>query len=137
MAGNDDGVRIWGLNFRLSTDVLGDATDGIEALGIEVKEFFVLDGVEELSYPAEIAQRLSMSRPTMTLHLRNQEKKGVLTREVDPGDLRRHRFTLTPKGSEVARKARGLVSDAYSTRLDRLDLCERDQFGKLLAKFVH
>ena len=135
-ASGDDGARIWGLNFRLSTDVLAEATSGIEALGIEAKEFFVLDGIEDLSYPGEIAKRLSMSRPTMTLHLRNLEKKGLVLREMDQGDLRRHRLALTLQGSEVARKARELVSGAYSHRLNRLDVSERERFGELLAKLT-
>ena len=136
MAGSEDGARIWGLNFRLSTEVLGDATTGIEELGIEAKEFFVLDGVEELSYPAEIARRLSMSRPALTLHLRNLEQKGFLTREVDRADLRRHRLTLTARGNEVARTARRLIAETYDARLDRLSVAEKKRFGKLLAKLV-
>jgi hypothetical protein len=45
MSERGDGARIWGLNFRLSTVVLGEAAAGIEALGIETKEFFVLAGM--------------------------------------------------------------------------------------------
>jgi DNA-binding MarR family transcriptional regulator len=136
MSEKADGARIWGLNYRLSTVVLGEAAGGIEALGIETKEFFVLDGVEELHYPAAIAQRLSMSRPTIALHLRNLEEKGLLTREVDQGDLRRHRLRLTTKGTDIAREARYVLSNAYAARLARLDDGESLQFGKLLAKLV-
>lgn len=136
MAGDSDGTRIWGLNFRLSTVVLEEATPAIEALGIEAKEFFVLDGVEELGYPAMIAQRLSMSRPTIALHLRHLEDKALLTREMDQSDLRRHRLTLTEEGREVTRKARKVLSEAYDARLDRLDASEKEHFAMLLAKLV-
>jgi DNA-binding MarR family transcriptional regulator len=136
MAGKIDGARIWGLNFRLSTVVLGEAAPAIEALGIEAKEFFVLDSVEELSYPAMIAQRLSMSRPTITLHLRHLEDKRLLTREMEQSDLRRHRLRLTDDGREVTNKARRILSDAYDVRLGRLSAVERAHFAALLARLV-
>jgi DNA-binding MarR family transcriptional regulator len=131
-----DGARIWGLNFRLSTVVLGEATPAIKALGIEPKELFVLDGVEDLGYPAPIAERLSMSRPTIALHLRHLEDKALITREMDQSDLRRHRLTLTPHGRTIARRARQLLSEAYDARLNRLSATERDQFAALLAALV-
>lgn len=136
MMGSDDGARIWSLNYRLSTLTLGEATPGIEALGIEAKEFFVLDGVADLTYPAAIADRLSMSRPTITLHVRNLERKRLVTRAMDPTDLRRHRLTLTAKGIDVVRDARRVVSQAYATRLGRLNDAERGRFEGLLAKLV-
>jgi DNA-binding MarR family transcriptional regulator len=136
MADESDGARIWGLNFRLSTVVLGEATPAIEALEIEAKEFFVLDSVEELSYPALIAQRLFMSRPTIALHLRHLEDKGLLTREIDQNDLRRHWLSLTDKGREVTSKAHKILSDAYEERLERLSGVERGHFAALLAKLV-
>ena len=133
---DEEAARVWGLNLRLSTEVLSEATPGIEALGVEAKEFFVLDGAEELSFPAEIAHRLSMSRPALTLHLRNLERKGMLTRAMDQHDLRRHRLTLTDLGREVTAKARRLLSHAYAARLERLSVDERQAFRKLLAKLV-
>lgn len=132
----DAGARVWGLNFRLSTGILDDAAAEMQALGLEVKEFFVLDGVDEQPYPAQIAQRLAMSRPTMTLHLRNLEEKGFLLREIDPTDLRRHRLGLTSKGKVVTRKARKVLSDRYAARLARLDDAEQAEFSRLLEKLV-
>lgn len=136
MAGPSDGARIWSLNFRLSTVVLGEATPAIEALGIETKEFFVLDSVEELNYPALIAERLSMSRPMIALHVRHLEDKGLLTREMDQSDLRRHRLRLTDDGHVTTDKARELLSDCYNARLERFSGAEKDHFAALLAKLV-
>lgn len=133
---DDDGARIWSLNYRLSTLVLGEATPRIEACGIEPKEFFVLDGIHDLAYPAAVAERLSMSRPTITLHVRNLERKGLVTRAVDQSDLRRHRLTLSREGLEVLGKSRQSVSQAYAARLGRLDSVERECFEGLLAKLV-
>ncbi len=136
MATQDDGARIWNLNFHLSTVVLAEATPAIEALGIEAKEFFVLDGVEDLEYPAAIAERLSMSRPMIALHLRQLEEKKLLIREMDRKDLRRHRLSLTPAGLAVTTAARHVLSQAYEARLQRLNRNERERFVALLEKLV-
>jgi DNA-binding MarR family transcriptional regulator len=135
-SGNENGAYVWALNFRLSTGVLNDATIEIEELGIEAKEFFVLDGVDEQPYPAQIATRLAMSRPAVTLHLRNLERKGLLRREIDPVDLRRHRLILTEKGEDITAKARNVLSEKYAARLARLDGDERSEFSKLLEKLT-
>ena len=136
MPDEEHGAHVWSLNFRLSTGVLDEATAEMAAIGVEVKEFFVLDGVKEQPYPAQIATRLSMSRPAVALHLRNLESKGLLRREMDAGDLRRHRLTLTPKGDEVIKRARKVISDKYGARLARLDPSEKEEFSRLLGKLA-
>ena len=132
----EDGARVWSLNFRLSTGVLDEAAAEMEALGIEGKEFFVLDGIVEHPYPARIARRLAMSRPAVTLHLRNLEKKGLVRRDIDVADLRRHRLTLTAKGEVVSGKAKQVIAKKYAARLARLDESERAEFSRLLEKLT-
>ena len=132
----EDGARVWSLNFRLSTGVLDEAAAELAALGLEGKEFFVLDGIAEHPYPAEIARRLAMSKPAVTLHLRNLEKKGLLRRDIDPADLRRHRLTLTTKGEVVSGTARTVIAEKYAARLARLDENERAEFSRLLEKLT-
>ena len=132
----DEATRIWRLNFQLSTGVLDEAAAEIEALGVEVKAFFVLDGVEEQPYPAQLANRLSIPRPTMTLYLKDLEAKGFLSRAIDPGDLRRHRLRLTDSGRTTVAKARAILSRCYGRRLDRLSGPERAAFSTLLEKLA-
>lgn len=131
-AGSADAARLWTLNFRLLTGVIDEAARGIEALGFEVREFFVLDGVEELSYPAQLAQRLSIPRPSITLYLKNLEAKGFVRREIDPDDLRRHRLTITASGRKAVARARTILSDRYGERLARLSERERAELRRLL-----
>ena len=132
----EQGSHGWGLSFRLSTAVLSEATSEIEALGIEVKEYFVLDGVDLLPYPAQIAERLSISRPAVALHLRNLERKGLLQRAVEPTDLRRFRLSLTAEGRAVADEARQILSEKFCKRLDRLSAVEREAFSAILTTLV-
>ncbi|TMV75506.1 MarR family transcriptional regulator [Thioclava sp. BHET1] len=131
-----NGARVWGLNFRLSTAVLHEAAAEMATLGLEVKEFFVLDGVEDEPYPAGLARRLTISKPGLALLLRSLESKTLLRREIDPQDLRRHRLTLTPAGHRALTKARNIVSARYGARLARLEDSEREAFGRLLEKLV-
>src|SRR5690349_10055681 len=115
-----DGARIFRLNLRLSTETLAAAAPEIEAVGLEPKEFFVLDGLEERPYPAELARHLSMPKPTVTLYLKNLQGRGLIVRAIDRQDMRRHRLELTELGRETVTSARAILSARYGERLARL-----------------
>lgn len=125
---------IFRLNLRLSTETLTAAAAEIEALGLEPKLFFVLDGLEEHPYPAELARYLSMPKPTITAHLKNFEAEGLIARAIDPQDLRRHRLELTEAGRERLSNARGVLTRRYGERLARLDPEEQTVLANLLEK---
>lgn len=129
-----DAARIFRLNLQLSTETLTAAAPEIEALGLEPKEFFVLDGLEERFYPAELARHLSMPKPTVTLHLKNLEAKGLIARAIDAQDLRRHRLELTTSGLQTVVQARAVLAKHYGQRLARLSRREQTAFAKLLEK---
>lgn len=131
-----DAARLFRLTLRLSTETLNGAAPEIEALGLEVKEFFVLDGVEERPYPAELSLHLSIPRPTMTLYLKNLQARGLIVREIDPQDLRRHRLELTEHGCQVLANARNHLFGRYRERLLRLDPREQAELAGLLRKLV-
>ena len=132
-----DAARIWRMTFRFSTEALNAAAPDIEALHLEAKEFFVLDGIEERPYPAELARYLSMPKPSMSLYLKGLEAKGFIARAIDPQDLRRHRLELTASGRETVVKARAVLSDRYADRLARLSSSEQDDFARLLEKLTN
>lgn len=131
-----DAARVFRLTLRLSTETLGGAASEIEALGMEVKAFFVLDGVEERPYPAELSRHLSIPRPTMTLYLKNLQAQGFIVRAIDPQDLRRHRLELTPLGRDVLARARDHLFGRYRDLLLRLSPGEQAEFARLLEKLV-
>jgi DNA-binding MarR family transcriptional regulator len=132
---NDEDVgRIFRLNLQLSTETLTAAAPEIEALGLEAKEFFVLDGLQDRPYPAELARHLSMPKPTVTLYLKNLEGKGLIARAIDSNDLRRHRLELTKTGRDTLTQARAILSRRYAERLARLNSREQAEFANLLEK---
>ena len=96
----------------------------------------MLGEVEPCRYPAELALRLMLPKASVTLYLRNLVAKKLVQREIDEGDLRRHRLTLTKEGRRVLDAALEALSAAFEQRLKRLAAQERDELERLLAKLV-
>jgi len=129
-----DAAKIWSLNYRLLMSVITSVTEDIAELGLETKELFVLAEIDEHPHPAELAQALSMPKPTVTVYVKSLESSGFVVRKIDPEDLRRHRLTLTPTGRKVVTKGLALISDAFEARFANLSAAEQAQFGSLLEK---
>lgn len=129
-------ARVWALNYRLLMSVINAAAPGISAIGLEAKELFILAEVEERPYPAELAAALSMPKPTITVYVKRLEAAGLLRREIDRADLRRHRLALTPAGRKAASQGTALLSAAFGDRLGRLGVAERETLLALLEKMT-
>ncbi|HET6333538.1 MAG TPA: MarR family transcriptional regulator [Polyangiales bacterium] len=129
-----DGAKIWSLNYRLLTSVITSVADEIAKLGLETKEFFVLAEIDEHPHPAELAGTLCMPKPTVTVYVKSLEAAGFVRREIDAGDLRRYRLTVTPAGRTAMTRAQGLLADAYGERLARLSKPEQAELKALLEK---
>src|SRR5277367_1815672 len=114
-----DVAKIWSLNYRVLLSVIACAEPGMCALGLDSKELFLLAEIDEHPYPAELAAGLSMPKATVTLYLKRLEAAGLVRREIDPADLRRHRLLLTPAGRKVASDGLGLLSGEFDERLGR------------------
>ena len=129
-----DALKVWSLNYRLLGSVIASVAPDVTALGLEVKELFVLAEIDEHPHPAALAMRLSMPKPTVTVYLKRLEAAGFLRREIDPTDLRRHRLLVTPAGRKVMTRGLALLSDAFGARLDRLTTTEQGQLKTVLEK---
>jgi DNA-binding MarR family transcriptional regulator len=129
-----DASKVWSLNYRLLSTIIASAAPRLTALGLEAKELFVLAAIDEHPHPAELADVLSMPKPTVTVYLKRLGAAGLVRREIDPDDLRRHRLTLTPAGRKVTTRGLALLSDAFSARLSRLSAAEQIQLAALLEK---
>ena len=129
-----DPSKLWSLNYRLLMSVISGVAPDIVALGLETKELFVLAEIDEHPYPAELAGTLCMPKPTVTVNLKRLEAAGLLRREIDPADLRRHRLVLTPDGRKAMSRGLALLSDAFGTRLGRLSAAQQATLWTLLEK---
>lgn len=132
--GKIDGLKIWSLNYRLMMTVIASVSPSIAELGLETKELFVLAEIDESPHPAELAVRLSMPKPTITVYLKRLEAGGFVRREIDPGDLRRHRLLVTAAGRKVLSRGLALLSGAFDSRLANLEPGEQAKLQALLEK---
>jgi DNA-binding MarR family transcriptional regulator len=129
-----DAIQLWSLSYRLLTTVITSVAPHIAALGLEVKELFVLAEIDDHPHPAELAERLSMPKPTVTVYLKRLEAAGFVRREIDATDLRRHRLLVTAAGRRIMTRGLALLSDAFGARLARLGSSEQAALGSLLEK---
>jgi DNA-binding MarR family transcriptional regulator len=129
-----DAAKVWSLNYRLLTTIITSVVPRLTALGLEAKELFMLAAIDEHPHPAEVADVLCMPKPTVTVYLKRLEEADFVRREIDPGDLRRHRLTVTPAGRKVTTRGLALLSEAFSARLSRLSTAEQVQLAALLEK---
>jgi DNA-binding MarR family transcriptional regulator len=127
-----DPAKLWSLNYRLLTSVIASVAPQIVALGLETKELFILAELDEHPYPAELADTLCMPKPSVTVNLKRLEAAGLLKREIDPADLRRHRLALTPDGRKAMSRGLALLSDAFGARLGRLSAAQQTALRTLL-----
>jgi DNA-binding MarR family transcriptional regulator len=131
-----DPAKMWSLNYRLLTSVITSVSPDITAMGIELKDVFLLAEVDEHPHPAELATTLLMPKPTVTVAIKRLEAAGFLRREIDAADLRKHRLTLTAAGRRTATRGLALLSDAYGARLGRLSAAEQTHLRALLEKLA-
>lgn len=129
-----DAAKIWSLNYRLLLTVIASVTPALAKLGLDSKELFVLAEVDEHPYPAELADKLCMPRPTVTTNVKRLEAAGFLRREIDAQDLRRHRLLLTPSGRKAMTAGVSLLSEAFGARLSRLSAAEQAELSRLLER---
>ena len=128
--------KIWSLNYRLLMSVITSVAPDISELGLETKELFVLAELDAHPHPAELADVLSMPKPTVTMYVKRLEAAGFLRREIDGADLRRHRLILTPEGRKTMARGVALLSKAFGARLARLSSAQQAELATLLEKLI-
>ena len=129
-----DAAKIWSLNYRVVSQVIVSVAPQLAALGLETKDLFVLAAIDEHPHPAALADTLCMPKPTVTVYLKRLVAASLVRREIDAGDLRRHRLDLTPAGRKIMVKGLALLSEAFASRLSRLSSAEQAQLSALFEK---
>jgi DNA-binding MarR family transcriptional regulator len=133
---NEDGAQLWKLNQRLLTRVMNAAAPQFADLGLETKEFFVLDEVDTCHYPAAIAEKLMLPKASVTVYLRNLVAAGLVRREIDETDLRRHRLTTTDKGRRVLADALDALAQEFGTMMARLQARDQVELRRILLTLL-
>jgi DNA-binding MarR family transcriptional regulator len=131
-----DITKIWTLNYRLVASVIGDVAPALQALGVEVKELFLLAEVDAYPNPAALADALLIPKPSVTVYVKRLEAAGLLRREIDRADLRRHKLSLTPEGRKVTNRGLALLGEAFGKRLSRLTATQQAELKALLERLT-
>jgi DNA-binding MarR family transcriptional regulator len=129
-----DAAKVWSLNYRLVSQIIVSVAPQLAALDLETKELFILAAIDEHPHPAALADTLCMPKPTVTLYLKRLVAANFVRREIDAGDLRRHRLNLTPAGRKLMARGLMLLTEAFGARLSRLSTVEQTQLAGLLEK---
>jgi DNA-binding MarR family transcriptional regulator len=128
--------ELWTLNFQMTMAVISEVEPEVRALGVEVKEFFLLGKLDEHPHPADLARAMLTPKPSITFMVKRMEAAGFVQRQADEGDLRRFRLTLTRSGRKAMEAARTILNEAFGRRLARLSAGERAEFAMLLARIT-
>lgn len=85
---------------------------------------------------AELADRLYVTRPSVSALLERLERGGFIRREVSPNDRRGIQIWLEPKGIEVQENLREEIRDYVAGLFESLSESEIDEFSASVQKFV-
>jgi len=129
-----DVAKLWALNYRLVASVIADVAPDLHELDLEVKELFLLAELDTHPHPAALAEALLIPKPTVTVYVKRLEAAGLVKREIDGTDLRRHKLTLTANGRKIMVRGLALLTRAFSARLDRLSSAQQTELSALLEK---
>jgi len=131
-----DITKVWALNYRLTTSVIVEVAPALRELGIECKELFLLSELDEHPHPAALAEALLMPKPTVTVYVKRLEEVGLVKREIDNTDLRRHKLSLTAEGRKLMTKGNALLSEAFGARLGRLTAAQQAEYRQMIEKLL-
>lgn len=85
---------------------------------------------------AELADRLYVTRPSVSALLERLERGGFIRREVSPHDRRGIQIWLEPKGIEVQESLREEIREYVAGLFESLNVAETLQFAASVEKFV-
>jgi DNA-binding MarR family transcriptional regulator len=105
-------------------------------LGIDPKEYFVIAEVADSPYPAELAKVLATPKASVTGYVRSLVSKGLITREIDGADLRKHHLQLTSQGESVRDAASSALAEEFERRLGVVTSAQRAQLQGILETIL-
>ena len=86
--------------------------------------------------PSEISSAIGISGARIAATLNSLEKKGYITRQIDPSDRRRILVTLTDKGKVQEEAHRRQLSDAIEKMLRQLGEHDAKEYIRITRKMA-
>ncbi|WP_122645981.1 MarR family winged helix-turn-helix transcriptional regulator [Enterococcus mediterraneensis] len=95
-----------------------------------------LDHIDTAVSPKHLAETMNVSSARIAALLGNLEKKGQISRTIDPDDRRRIQVTLTKKGKVQAEMEKRKMQDKIIRVFKRMGEADTKKFVELAAKFI-
>lgn len=107
-----------------------------KASSISVSQLIALQEINRAGTlsPSQLAERMSLSRGTITTLARKMETVGLISRAPDSIDKRRHYFSLTPEGRTALADAPELLHEKFTTSFSTLQAWEQAQIISALER---
>jgi DNA-binding MarR family transcriptional regulator len=123
---------------RLGADIKAKAIARVEQAGYEIYDYSVLailaEGDRETQ--AAIADALGLDPSRLVALLDSLEKRGLVIRQRDPHDRRRHVVSITAEGKRIHARLRNLTREVEADFFTPLDPEDRKLFHVQLMQLV-
>jgi len=132
----ETGTHVWLVLYKAARAVESNAVASISGLGLCLSDFAVLElllhkGPQPVS---RLGRKVLLSSGSITAAVDRLEARGLLTRTVDPEDLRSRIVQLTEAGRELAEKAFAQHAIDVEDTMAVLRPREREDLVRLLKK---
>ena len=123
---------------RLGLAFKSKALERIDQEGFEAHHYSVLAmlGEGDRETQATIADALALDPSRLVALLDALEERGLIARQRDPHDRRRHVVSITPGGKRELQRLRAIVRELEAEFLAPLDAHDRETFHSLLVQLA-
>lgn len=107
----------------------------MSAHGVHPAQMFCLSEIahNDGATQSDLADKLHISRPTLTVMLQKMEKAGMIERRADESDQRYTRIYLTPEGERIHDRMHDIIGEAITEMNGSLSETDRRELARLLG----
>jgi len=116
-----------------------EASPQFEPVGLGIKQMVFLAVLDKQSTPRQLREMFAAPASTISNHINELEKKGLVVRDIHPTDRRQYILRKTPAGQEALTVGINAVNAKLAERSKTLSDEEREAFAvvqRVIARWV-